>query len=393
MSAPERLGDDVLIGEGLRKVKVGWIEVQVYRLSFYVDAPAAAEVLHAFKGLDHPSLCKDDAFYRGLVEGRFRKTFWVTFLRSVVAGKLKTGFRDPLSSRISSSESGAVERLISALPDVNEGDVVKFQMHCDGETVELCGTKVSEPVLVKSQQVWRAVQMIYFDVETEFVDIKRGSVERLPQILSSVEPRFTETTQAEIQNVEPRLTEPTPTTVSQIGRSESAGLVASFLSCCDEPREGEESATILGPFVLSIEWLCVEHLRSPAYRFGDVTKKMFSSKPAPLLSSVYALVSFGGKERSTGCLPITSTTDRVQLPDSEFKFRYAGERQLQVQIFDRREMQAALRGDPLIGEVVISLESEAALSSRSDCLEQSVPITRKGEIAGLLTLRYRLKSH
>ena len=61
---------DVLCGVGARIVKVGFIQVNVYAVGFYVSPSDARTALSAFRKSSHEELIGDGAFWDSLISGR-----------------------------------------------------------------------------------------------------------------------------------------------------------------------------------------------------------------------------------------------------------------------------------------------------------------------------------
>merc|ERR1719362_2509530 len=95
---PDLLWDEgeQLVGEGVRTAKVASVELPVYRIAIYVDAPAAAKALAAFAIQPYDTLNSQQAFFDCFVNGRFRKTMHFTFLRFLPKAKLQIAWNAQL---------------------------------------------------------------------------------------------------------------------------------------------------------------------------------------------------------------------------------------------------------------------------------------------------------
>lgn len=171
------------------------------------------------------------------------------------------------------------------------------------------------------------------------------------------------------------------------------------------------AATASADTVLRVEVLEASDLARPEYRVGDVAKRLLRSR-ASGFRHVYVEVSFG--ERTFRTAEIAAGESRVvtfdgsknavalfALPPTPPREIAAaapaatapglaapldGSHQLRVVVRDRRPLQGAIRGDPLIGEAVLPLSWE-----RNSC-EMKVPIARDGRPAGVVSLSLRTET-
>eukprot|EP00747_Dinoflagellata_sp_TGD_P034923 gnl/TRDRNA2_/TRDRNA2_137546_c0_seq1.p1 gnl/TRDRNA2_/TRDRNA2_137546_c0~~gnl/TRDRNA2_/TRDRNA2_137546_c0_seq1.p1 ORF type:complete len:371 (+),score=66.22 gnl/TRDRNA2_/TRDRNA2_137546_c0_seq1:35-1114(+) len=183
--APDVLEDGLrLVGQGDRSVNLGITEIPVYRLAFYVDAPAAARALAAFNGQSSASLQSDPIFYKHLVEARFRKSFHITFHRALGQSKLQSGLRGNITKRVGQNAAARrdTDLLLQALPSVVFNDVLSFHFHSDGETLEVVLHGESR-LLLRSRELWMGVQLVYFDEEKLFPAIHREAVRSFPEVV------------------------------------------------------------------------------------------------------------------------------------------------------------------------------------------------------------------
>jgi len=177
-----------IVGWGDRNAKVGFVEIGVYRVSFYVDTAGAAHFLNDFKGKGHGDLVKDDAFYSELMKAKFRKTFHLRFVRSLGKQKLQDGFWKSLRDYLAPEDCADGQQLIWAIPDVKEHDVLTLRFAHDGETAEIAHNGEPPHLVVVNPNVWLAVQRIYFDAKTEYPAIRTGAITSLPDALLTAAP-------------------------------------------------------------------------------------------------------------------------------------------------------------------------------------------------------------
>jgi len=138
---------------------------------------------------------------------------------------------------------------------------------------------------------------------------------------------------------------------------------------------------------LRVEVLAASDLAAPEYRVGDLTKG-FSGGPTALLSAVYVELELGERKVKTSCASNPDSHCSVGFESERVLFAHSSqENQLRLWVRDKRGLQSALRGDPLVGEAVLLLGLEIA-----DLLPRWVdlPIQRAGSPVGTISLRYQL---
>ena len=185
--------NDVLIGTGDRVVKLGFVEIHVYKLELYVDAKQCRRCLAEYAGMDLNGLLRDSSFYTCFTRGKFQKTFRLEFCRTISQAKLVGGFAEPLKSRCDAQHLEDAELLLRNLvpPEgVVEGDVLTLICSGDGETL----TGVYQPASGGDEQelmtmtsggdggAWLALQNIYFDKDTALPTIRHSAIADLPNV-------------------------------------------------------------------------------------------------------------------------------------------------------------------------------------------------------------------
>mmetsp|Transcript_136706 Transcript_136706/g.380973 ORF Transcript_136706/g.380973 Transcript_136706/m.380973 type:complete len:356 (-) Transcript_136706:75-1142(-) len=175
---------DQLVGEGDRTVKVAFVDVPVYRVSFYINVTAAAEALSTFAGHSHEELSADPTFFVRLTQGRFRKTFRFLFLRRIPKAKASAAFREALASRVGLDCLLELEQFVSVFTNIAEHDVLTLRLDADGERVEVDATWREPPSLaIQSSAIWLGLQQIYFDERTDMPLVKVGAIRHLSEIV------------------------------------------------------------------------------------------------------------------------------------------------------------------------------------------------------------------
>lgn len=124
----------------------------------------------------------------------------------------------------------------------------------------------------------------------------------------------------------------------------------------------------------------------PEYRVGDYLQGWLGGKAA-LLSNVYVEIELCGRKVSTNCACNPDCFASVGFEDERALFTYRPGDQIKLWVRDRRKVQSALRGDPLIGEGALELPEELVnmLPHWAD-----VPLTRGGSPAGIVSIRLQL---
>lgn len=375
-------------GTGIRKVRVAFVDLSVYQVAFYVDGPAALHALGSYVSASHTSLCANKAFFVDLVRGGFRKTFYFTFLRAVAASRLQAGYRAPMLARVPAEVAGDVEALVSAVPDVKEGDVMLFRLDPDGEQVELCMGSDEPLAVLRSREAWLALQNIFFDDATEMLAVKHGLVQALPDIFAGVQAAESgngagTSTPADLDGafLEDH--------IDSMPTSEGMGIaVSTHLSIVDAP-EYELRMHVLGS----------QHLHDPEYRVGDITHGLLrgvrnslnSDSPlaCPPKLRVYVELELGGRTVTTR--PVKSTSEErnaVRFDGELFIFAYDGELDMTVKVRDQRQVQSILRGDPLIGEARLLLGPELR-DGRAHSAD--LDLQRGAVSTGAVSLSYQLQ--
>lgn len=136
------------------------------------------------------------------------------------------------------------------------------------------------------------------------------------------------------------------------------------------------------PQDLRIEVLQVANLGDPEYRFGDLTSGLLvGSGP----SVVYVELSLGSRTVPTASVNIPRGCKNAAFWDERHLFVHRGEQDLHIQVRDKRGVQAALRGDPMIGEATVHLDLSDGLPH-----SEAVELVRGDRPAGVLMLQYQL---
>lgn len=187
---------NVLIGTGKRTVKLGFVEIHVYSLKVFVDAPACrAALVPYFGGMDLDGLLRaSSTFYPFFTTGKFKKVFELTFCRSLTKEKLVGGFEEPLKTRCDHAHQDDASLVLSKLvPEsgVVQGDVLCLVCHGDGETLTGLYTPAKggdAQVLVQVSSggkggAWLALQNIYFDNDSQLPTIRVSAIQDLPNVL------------------------------------------------------------------------------------------------------------------------------------------------------------------------------------------------------------------
>merc|ERR1712048_986834 len=86
--------------------------------------------------------------------------------------------------RVSSAEGkSAANQFISKMPEVKTQDVVQLCMHDDGETLELARNGEAVLEVLQSQEIWLAIQGVFFDRNSDMLAIKHGAVKHAPEVM------------------------------------------------------------------------------------------------------------------------------------------------------------------------------------------------------------------
>jgi len=154
----------------------------------------------------------------------------------------------------------------------------------------------------------------------------------------------------------------------------------------DAPRSQQPNGYIHD---VRVEVLSCKELGSPDYRFGDITKSLMSGKKNKI-EKVYVKLKLGAKDVKQTAF--VDCPEKCKHPTVEFHgdrhfYKYRGARDLMVSVYDHREVQAAVRGDPGIGKGMLSLD-EAAVSDCASRTEE-VPLKNGDAHAGIVVVRYQ----
>eukprot|EP00403_Amphidinium_massartii_P014322 CAMPEP_0178425794 /NCGR_PEP_ID=MMETSP0689_2-20121128/28903_1 /TAXON_ID=160604 /ORGANISM="Amphidinium massartii, Strain CS-259" /LENGTH=633 /DNA_ID=CAMNT_0020047461 /DNA_START=33 /DNA_END=1932 /DNA_ORIENTATION=- len=142
-------------------------------------------------------------------------------------------------------------------------------------------------------------------------------------------------------------------------------------------------------FELRVEVLSAANLSSPEYRFGDFTQSLVR-KP---FQNVYVELEAGDKSQTSGCAVNPEGLSSIEFVRERMLFVYGGERELKVTVLDKRGLQAALRGDPIIGCATCRLDPGIMDGYPR---WQDLPLQRSGQKngdnCGSVQLRFQLLS-
>lgn len=441
---PEVLPDgDCLCGSGDRAVKLGFITVTIYRAAFFVDAPKAAALFDAAEA-EEP---RPGDFFTRLVQGQFRKTFEFTFLRALPEERVRGGFREQLQTRIPATAAGDADQLIKAVPQVQEGEHLAIRFAADGEVVEVFGPGASTeglfampPALsLRSRDVWLAFQRIYFDEDTAFPAIRTGAIARLPAVLRAAALTADVGAAAQDAPVSPRpplqsagaavlgcgcaaaaaslgdalgakclvcglgsaqrgggavASAPTAAAGQLVGDADPLPPALSATSEAVAAAATKAAAAAGAEFELRFEVVEAADLVLPKYRFGDLTSGLLRGEQAARLSAVYVELKFAGRSCRTAPAACTGAAEAphrgVSFDNELHAVLYNGEQELLLSARDERGVQAAIRGDPLIGEARVTLKPKQVLRD-GQMEEMLVQLHRDGARAGSVLLRYQLR--
>ncbi len=181
-----------LLGTGERSIKLGFVTIRVYAMALYADSAGLAEALRAagMVGEDCTLDLGSDAFYRALVQGRFRKTLVLSMQRALPRAKLLESLSKSLLSRVEPAQHSQARDTLEklCLRDLVLGDRVELELLEDGETfVGRCGELPEVRIVSPGPEgIWAAFQNIYFDKNTELPDIRIGAVKLVPSVLAAL---------------------------------------------------------------------------------------------------------------------------------------------------------------------------------------------------------------
>lgn len=137
---------------------------------------------------------------------------------------------------------------------------------------------------------------------------------------------------------------------------------------------------------LRVEVVSAAAVGSPEWRLGDIARSLLQGR-ASLVQRVYVELQLGDvKFRSRSCELQQEGALSFSFNQELALFPYKSEMELQVRLYAKRGVQAALRGHPLVGEGRLQLGPELAdLAPR----QAEVVLQRKDVGAGSVTLGYR----
>jgi len=139
-------------------------------------------------------------------------------------------------------------------------------------------------------------------------------------------------------------------------------------------------------FELRVEVKSASDLGPPEYRLGDLTTRLFSG-PQALLSAVYVEIQYGSRTLQTAPAETPNGETNVGYETERFLLAYREGLELQVCARDKRGLQSLFRGDPLIGERALCLDSSI---KDGHPRWADVPLMRAGSNVGVVCLRYQL---
>eukprot|EP00927_Polykrikos_kofoidii_P022501 TRINITY_DN20976_c0_g1_i1.p1 TRINITY_DN20976_c0_g1~~TRINITY_DN20976_c0_g1_i1.p1 ORF type:complete len:337 (-),score=47.88 TRINITY_DN20976_c0_g1_i1:145-1155(-) len=154
------------------------------------------------------------------------------------------------------------------------------------------------------------------------------------------------------------------------------GLVCTYEKDWGEVQRGRT-------YQLKVTVVSAFELSNPAWRLGDIMV-------GPKRQAVYLELQLGIDKKETKPADNPSDKDSVSFESKdELKlFAYSGEKDLHIWLRDRRgAVQSCIRGDPLIGEAVITLDQSLEDASLH---QAAVRIYRDGAETGKVLLHYQL---
>ena len=77
-----------------------FLQIKVHAFAIYVDAPAMARDLAAWKGIESKDLEHDRSFYQTMLEDNFDKTLRMILCRNVNSEDMREAFDDDLGPRV-----------------------------------------------------------------------------------------------------------------------------------------------------------------------------------------------------------------------------------------------------------------------------------------------------
>ena len=165
-----------LAGTGVRTKFI----VKVYAGALYMDAAAKSELASFKAEAAKPS----QAVYDAIIRGSFARLFVLHFVRDVDSGKIKEAFEEGLSNSIDINASDVQKDVQSFLAasgaDMKEGQEMKILL--TGDEVAVTTPSGSSPA-IKNQKLAAAVAGIWLGKKPVTEDLKKGLLNRLPQLL------------------------------------------------------------------------------------------------------------------------------------------------------------------------------------------------------------------
>jgi len=167
-------------------------------------------------------------------------------------------------------------------------------------------------------------------------------------------------------------------------KTEAGGAGASDSPLARKP--GRSRKTTM-EFELRVEVLSAANLSSPEYRLGDITTS-WMRKP---FQNVYVELQIGDKTSVSGCAVNPDGLNSIEFVRERMLFVYCGELELRLTVYDKRGLQAAIRGDPVIGSASFRLDPGI-----KDGFPrwQDLPLQRsdqkRGENCGSVQMRFQL---
>lgn len=134
---------------------------------------------------------------------------------------------------------------------------------------------------------------------------------------------------------------------------------------------------------IQVEILTAENLGSPEYRVGDFTSSLFGGKKK---LSPYVEVTYGLEHAQTRVLEGISNgrADFGEVLSFPYRSNSSEGQRVEFSVFDARQVQAVVRGDPMIGKASLHVTQEAFSGSAQT---QTVQLVRDGKQQGTLLVR------
>ena len=169
---PAKIGNQSLLGVGLRVRKIAFITAKVYAIGLYVGDTALAGPLAAYKGrTTAPEL------YRDLVWGDFEKQVTLKFTREVGKQRIQEAMRETLAG----ADKARVDQFVSYFPEVHTGEECVLRWGAGGV---LETTMAGQPrPAIADKNFAAAVFAIWLGEKPIQEDIKRDLVSRAPLLI------------------------------------------------------------------------------------------------------------------------------------------------------------------------------------------------------------------